>query len=172
MVGCALSMFSRLANRSSALTVYSQFRRHTVAVSTTTLSCKCGTLKLGVRGDLRYRLECLCSDCRGSLVLCTNNNQDGHPKIQDIIDCKKGADNWYFGNSLIVSNEAKKHIDFFKLREHSLMINMKAACCNQFMCAIHPLYKGGVFVTSPAGPSTALPSNTTVPPQLLSSWIR
>ena len=137
----------------------------------TTLSCKCGNVKIGVVGRLRYRLECLCDDCRGRIVYLTGNNKDEHQGVQDIIDCKKGADNWYFGNSLMVSEHMKQYIDFFQLRDGATMINMKAKCCNQYMAAIHPYYQGCVFVTSPDGPRICLSKNDSVERPLFSCFI-
>eukprot|EP01084_Bolivina_argentea_P244499 409575_1 len=130
------------------------------------LQCKCGKVKIGLQeGRLRTRLECLCCDCRERIVCCTDDNKDNNPGVQDIIDCKKGADNWYIANSLIISNETKTLIDFFKLRKDSFMINMKTTCCGQYICAIHPNYQENVVVTSPDGPNITLAKNYQIPPQ-------
>eukprot|EP00485_Elphidium_margaritaceum_P020640 CAMPEP_0202712978 /NCGR_PEP_ID=MMETSP1385-20130828/47780_1 /ASSEMBLY_ACC=CAM_ASM_000861 /TAXON_ID=933848 /ORGANISM="Elphidium margaritaceum" /LENGTH=242 /DNA_ID=CAMNT_0049373183 /DNA_START=26 /DNA_END=754 /DNA_ORIENTATION=- len=130
------------------------------------LACPCGKLKMVIQGQLRYRVQCLCVDCRARVICSKVKN----PAIQELTDYKRGVDAYYFGNALLVSDEAKKLVDFFKVKDDANSINMKSSCCGQLMAVINPCYIGNVIYTTPDGPNLTLAPGTEIPKQSFSIW--
>lgn len=113
-----------------------------IAATTAFLECQCGQCRLTLCDpNLRYRLECLCCDCR------QRGLQFAHARAENklpaaIINYERGIDDYYFANAFLVDDASRALLAFSKLREDAFNTTASAACCGTLLCGTHPVYEG------------------------------
>ena len=107
------------------------------------LECQCGKCRLTLCDPrMRYRLECLCFDCRQRGLQFASKRPENRIPI-DILNYERGIDDYYFANAFLIDDESKKLIEFTKLREDAFNTTAMASCCGTYLCGVHPVYNGG-----------------------------
>ena len=108
-----------------------------------TLECQCGQCRLRLCDPtMRYRLECLCFDCRQrGLQFASRRAENAMPA--DVVNYERGVDDWYFANGFLVDDASRERLTFTKLRADAYNTTAVAACCGTPMCGTHPVYEGG-----------------------------
>jgi len=109
-----------------------------------TVSCKCGKVKLGfVETKPRFRYECCCEDCRQKAIWAWSQ---GGPEVDaELMDYKRGFDTIYFGNC-ITSVTGQEHLTCMYLREpeegKNQAKNYLASCCSTILAVDLAIYAG------------------------------
>ena len=106
------------------------------------LQCRCGKCRITLCDPhMRYRLECLCCDCRQrGLISAAKHPNNALP--DEILEYKRGIDDCYFANAFLVDDESRALLRFSKLREDAYNTTAMSACCGTLMCGVHPVYEG------------------------------
>jgi hypothetical protein len=106
------------------------------------LRCRCGQCELTLCDPImRYRLECLCFDCRQRGLISASKNP-GLALPIDVINYVRGVDDYYFANGFLVDDKSRDLLFFSKLREDAFNTTAMSACCGTLMCGTHPVYEG------------------------------
>ena len=106
------------------------------------LRCRCGQCELTLCDPImRYRLECLCFDCRQRGLISASKNP-GNALPIDVINYVRGVDDYYFANGFLVDDKSRDLLFFSKLREDAFNTTAMSACCGTLMCGTHPVYEG------------------------------
>ena len=106
------------------------------------LECQCGRCRLGLCDpNMRYRLECLCFDCRQRGLQFASRRPENH-LAPEIIHYERGVDDYYFANAFLVDETSRDLLGFSKLREDAFNTTATARCCGTLMCGTHPVYEG------------------------------
>lgn len=109
---------------------------------TAVLACQCGKCRLVLCDpNMRYRLECLCCDCRQRGLQFASRRAENHLP-QAILDYERGVDDYYFANAFFVDDASRELLEFSKLREDAFNTTATSACCGTLMCGTHPVYEG------------------------------
>ncbi len=90
---------------------------------------------------MRYRLECLCVDCRQRGLISASKHPD-NTLPADVMSYERGVDDYYFANAFIVDAASRERLVFSKLREDAFNTTAMSACCGTLMCGTHPIYDG------------------------------
>lgn len=106
------------------------------------LECQCGRCRLTLCDPtMRYRLECLCCDCRQrGLQFASKRPENELPAA--IVNYERGIDDYYFANAFLVDDAARDLLEFSKLRPDAYNTTASAACCGTLLCGTHPVYEG------------------------------
>lgn len=106
------------------------------------LACQCGQCRLILCDPrLRYRLECLCCDCRQrGLQFASRRAENRLPAA--ILNYERGVDDLYFANAFRLDDRSRELLMFSKLREDAFNTTAAAACCGTLLCGTHPVYEG------------------------------
>ena len=108
----------------------------------TFLECRCGKCRLTVCDPLmRYRLECLCFDCRQRQLISASKHANNKLPI-DVANYDRGVDEYYFANGFLVEQSSREQLIFSKLRDDAFNTTAMSACCGTLMCGTHPVYEG------------------------------
>ena len=126
-----------------------QARRHQttdapreMTTKTALLECQCGKCRLTLCDPhMRYRLECLCFDCR-QRGLQFANRRDENELPPAIINYERGIDDYYFANAFLIDEASRELLTFTKLREDAYNTTAISACCGTLLCGTHPVYDG------------------------------
>jgi hypothetical protein len=106
------------------------------------LECRCRECRLTLCDPMmRYRLECLCFDCR-QRGLISASKHPGNALPIDVVKYKRGLDDYYFANGFLVEQSSRELLVFSKLREDAFNTTAMSACCGTLMCGTHPVYEG------------------------------
>ncbi len=107
-----------------------------------TLTCQCGQCRITLCDpNIRYRLECLCCDCRQrGLQFASKRPENKLPAA--IVNYERGIDDYYFANAFLVDDTARELLEFSKLRADAYNTTASAACCGTLLCGTHPVYEG------------------------------
>ena len=90
---------------------------------------------------MRFRLECLCCDCRQrGLISASKHPANALPAA--VAAYERGVDDFYFANALLVDESSRDLLTFSKLREDAFNTTAMSACCRTLMCGTHPVYEG------------------------------
>ena len=92
--------------------------------------------------NMRYRLECLCFDCR-QRGLQFQSKRPENRLDPAIINYQRGVDDYYFANGFLIDNASLDLLAITKLREDAFNTTAMAICCGTYMCGTHPVYEGG-----------------------------
>lgn len=107
------------------------------------LECQCGKCRLTLCDPrMRYRLECLCVDCRQRVLQFASKRPENELPA-DILNYERGVDDYYFANAFLVDDASRDLIEFTKLREDAFNTTAMSACCGTYLCGVHPVYEGG-----------------------------
>lgn len=107
------------------------------------LECQCGQCRLTLCDPrMRYRLECLCYDCR-QRGLQFASRRDENTLARAVLDYERGVDDYYFANGFLVDEASRERLRFTKLREDAYNTTAVSACCGTLLCGTHPVYEGG-----------------------------
>ena len=110
--------------------------------NTSFLECRCGACRLTLCDPrVRFRLECLCCDCRQRALISANKNV-GNTLPEAVASYERGIDDYYFANALLVTEPSKELLTFSKLRENAYNTTAMSICCGTLMCGTHPVYEG------------------------------
>ncbi len=110
--------------------------------STAVLECQCGKCRLTLCDpNMRYRLECLCFDCRQRGLLFASKRPENQLPAA-IINYERGVDDYYFSNAFLVDDASRELLTFSRLREGAFNTTAMSACCGTLMCGTHPVYEG------------------------------
>jgi hypothetical protein len=106
------------------------------------LECQCGKCRLTLCDPrMRYRLECLCFDCRQrGLQFASKRPENELPA--DILKYERGVDDYYFANAFTIDDASRDLMVFTKLREEAFNTTAMSSCCGTYMCGVHPVYQG------------------------------
>jgi len=106
------------------------------------LECRCGACRMMLCDPkIRYRLECLCCDCRQRALI--SSSKSGNNSVPEaVISYERGLDDYYFANAFVVTDSSRELLSFFKLREDAYNTTAMTACCGTLMCGTHPVYEG------------------------------
>lgn len=92
--------------------------------------------------NMRYRLECLCFDCRQRGLQFQSKRAEN--KLDPaIVNYERGVDDYYFANAFSIDEASLALIEITKLREDAFNTTAMASCCGTYMCGTHPVYEGG-----------------------------
>ncbi len=105
--------------------------------------CRCGQCRVTL-GDpnIRYRLNCLCCDCRQRLLIFAASSEE-YTLPAPLMHYERGVDLVYFTNALIVADDARQLLSFERLREDAENVTAWSRCCSTYLCGVHPNYEGG-----------------------------
>lgn len=114
----------------------------TITEDRAALECQCGKCRLVLCDpNMRYRIECLCVDCRQrALIFASRRPENELPAA--IINYERGIDDYYFANAFLVDDASRELLTFTKLREDAFNTTAISACCGTLMCGTHPAYEG------------------------------
>ena len=113
------------------------------------LVCRCGACRIAVCDPtLRYRIECLCCDCRQRL-LNSAHRRIGNKVPSAIAAYGRGVDLLYFANALRVDDDSHALLEFSKLREDAFNTTAMSTCCGTVMCGAHPAFEGAAIWATP-----------------------
>jgi hypothetical protein len=106
------------------------------------LACQCGQCRVTLCDPtIRYRLECLCCDCRQrGLQFASKRPENELPAA--IINYERGVDDYYFANAFLIDDASRELLEFSKLRPDAFNTTASAACCGTLLCGTHPVYEG------------------------------
>ena len=106
------------------------------------LECRCGACRITLCDPrIRYRLECLCCDCRQRALISANKNSS-NAIPEAVLSYERGLDDYYFSNAFLVSESSRELLAFSKLREDAYNTTAMSTCCGTLMCGTHPVYEG------------------------------
>jgi len=113
-----------------------------VMENTTFLECRCGACRLTLCDPkIRYRLECLCCDCRQRTLISAHKNKfNAIPEA--VVSYERGLDDYYFANAFVVTDSSRELLTFSKLREDAYNTTAMSVCCGTLMFGTHPVYEG------------------------------
>ncbi len=107
------------------------------------LQCRCGACRITLCDpNMRYRLECLCCDCR-QRGLISASKHPGNALPPDVAAYERGIDDFYFANGFLIDEESRDLLRFTKLRADAYNTTAMTTCCGTLMCGTHPVYEGG-----------------------------
>lgn len=90
---------------------------------------------------MRYRLECLCFDCRQRGLQFASKRRENELHA-DILNYARGIDDYYFANAFLIDDASRDLIAFTKLREDAFNTTAMSGCCGTYLCGVHPVYEG------------------------------
>ncbi len=106
------------------------------------LECQCGQCRLVLCDpNMRYRLECLCCDCRQRGLQFESKRAENRLPAA-ITNYERGIDDYYFANAFLIDDASRALLAFSKLRADAFNTTASAACCGTLMCGTHPVYEG------------------------------
>jgi hypothetical protein len=106
------------------------------------LECRCGACRITLCDpNMRYRLECLCCDCRQRGLISASKRPDNALPTA-VARYERGVDDYYFANAFLVDEPSRDLLTFSKLREDAFNTTAMSACCGTLMCGTHPVYEG------------------------------
>tara|TARA_B100000029_G_scaffold505038_1_gene584992 strand:- start:485 stop:1189 length:705 start_codon:yes stop_codon:yes gene_type:complete len=106
------------------------------------LECRCGACRMTLCDPkIRYRLECLCCDCRQRAFISAHKNKINIVP-EDVVSYDRGLDDYYFTNAFVVTDASRELLMFSKLRKGAYNTTAMSVCCGTLMCGIHPVYEG------------------------------
>ena len=125
---------------------------------TAVLECQCGKCRLTLCDpNMRYRLECLCFDCRQrGLQFASKREENQLPAA--IINYERGVDDYYFANAFLIDDASRELLTFSKLREDAFNTTAMSACCGTLMCGTHPVYEGASISVNADSCRVSVPS--------------
>lgn len=108
-----------------------------------TLQCQCGRCQLTLCDPrMRYRLECLCFDCRQRCLQFASKRPENN-LAADFLNYERGVDDYYFANGFLIDDVSRDLIEMTKLRDDAFNTTAMSACCGTFLCGSHPVYENG-----------------------------
>jgi hypothetical protein len=90
---------------------------------------------------MRYRLECLCFDCRQRGLQFANKRKENELPSA-ILNYERGVDDYYFANAFLIDDVSRELLSFSRLREDAFNTTAISACCGTPICGTHPVYEG------------------------------
>lgn len=113
------------------------------------LDCRCGACRIAVCDpNLRFRIECLCCDCRQRILISASKRIGNEPPAA-VAAYQRGVDLIYFANALVVDDASRSLLEYSKLREEAFNTTAMSTCCGTIMCGAHPAFEGAAIWVTP-----------------------